>query len=31
MIGSELLRCVNETTYLGFPFCNLNTDDKVIN
>ena len=29
-IGSEPLEFVNETTYLGFTFCNLNKDDKDI-
>ena len=29
-IGSEPLRFVNETKYLGFTFCNLNKDDKDI-
>ena len=29
-IGSEPLRVVNETKYLGFTFCNLNKDYKFI-
>ena len=29
-IGSEPLRFVNETKYLGFTFCSLNKDDKDI-
>ena len=29
-IGSEALRFVNETKYLGFTFCSLNKDDKDI-
>ena len=29
-IGSESLRFVIETKYLGFTFCNLNKDDKDI-
>ena len=30
LIGSETLRHVNETKYLGFTYCNLNKYDKYM-